>query len=77
MTILRMRNELGVEVSLKSDEFDINIETQGCVTPQVGKKSDAHFDQSFSQGKTKMRHHKLYITYTYIYIYLMSQVGAR
>ena len=50
-----MRNELGVEVSLKSDEFDINIETQGCVMPGVGKKSDAHFDHSFSQGKTKMR----------------------
>ena len=47
MTILWMRNELGVEVPLKSDELDINIETKGCVTPGVGKKNDAHFDQSF------------------------------
>ena len=54
MTILRMRNELGLEVSLKSDEFDINIETQGCVTPGVGKKSDAHFDQSFPKVKLKL-----------------------
>ena len=68
-----MRNELGVEVSLKSDEFDINIETQGCVTPQVGKKSDAHFDHSFSQGKTKMRQHKIYL----INIYFQNHESGR
>ena len=41
-----MRNELGLEVPLKSDELGINIETQGRVTLQGGKKSDAHIDQS-------------------------------
>ena len=48
VTILpMMRNELGLEVPLKSDELGINIETQGRVTLQGGKKSDAHIDQSF------------------------------
>lgn len=42
-----MRNELGLEVPLKSDELGINIETQGCVTLQGGKKSDRHIDKSF------------------------------
>ena len=42
-----MRNELGLEVPLKSDELGINIETQGRVTLQGGKKSDAHIDKSF------------------------------
>ena len=48
-----MRNELGLEVPLKSDELGINIETQGRVTLQGGKKSDAHIDQSFIETKGK------------------------
>ena len=48
-----MRNELGLEVPLKSDELDINIETQGCATPGVGKKSDAYFNQSLLPKKSK------------------------
>ena len=49
VTILpMMRNELGLEVPLKSDELGINIETQGRVTLQGGKKSDAHIGKSFT-----------------------------